>query len=237
MYVYAGTAYRSAISGDGLTFTMEPGFKLAEGQGQSRAFRLDNGQIRIFFSSGGGLGSALSTDDGVTLVTEPGQRVTGSAAGMSNITGPGVIKTSAGLYRMYFSDLPIPGEGVKPHLIKSATSADALNWTMDAGVRVGAGASLSGNAEHPSAIRNADGSVTMFYFRNTDQVLYQSTSADGLTFSSEQSTGFNTFNDPDIVSLPNGTVRLYMGNISSSGGYIASATRATANALSFFVRR
>ena len=46
MFMFASTAYRSALSSDGLTFTMEPGFKMREGAGQSRAFRLDDGRIR-----------------------------------------------------------------------------------------------------------------------------------------------------------------------------------------------
>ena len=233
MYVFANSAYRSAISSDGLSFTMESGFRMREGAGQSRAIRLDDGRIRMFFSTGNGLGSMVSTDDGLTFTEESGTRLSLSAAGMSAITGPGIIKTRSGLYRMYFSDLPIPGEVIKPHLVKSATSADLLTWTMDSGVRVGTGATLTGNAEHPTAILNADGSVTMFYFRNTDFGLYQSTSTDGLTFSTEFSTGLSTFNDPDIVTLPNGSVRLYLGNINGSGGYIASATRATANVFGF----
>lgn len=228
MYMFANTAYRSAISSDGLSFVMESGFRMREGAGQSRAIRLDDGRIRIYFSSNGIL-SAVSADDGLTFVEESGTRLTVGAAGMSALTGPGIIRMRSGIYRMYFSDLPIPGEGPRPHLIKSATSTNLLDWTMESGVRVGTGASLSGNAEHPCAIVNSDGSVTMFYFRNTDLKLYQSTSTDGVTFSTEQLTGLD-LNDPDIVSLSDGTVRLYGGGINSSGGFIASARRATANA-------
>jgi hypothetical protein len=228
MYVFGDTAYKSAVSSDGLSFTMESGFRMREGAGQARAWRLDDGRIRLYFSSNG-IGSAVSADDGLTFTEESGMRLSSSAAGMSQLTGPGIIKLRSGIYRMYFSDLPIPGEGVKPHLIKSASSGDLLTWTMDSGVRVGTGATITGNAEHPAAIVNSDGSVTMFYFRNTDLKLYQSTSTDGLTFSTELWTGLD-LNDPDIVTLSNGTVRLYGGGINASGGYISSATRATANA-------
>lgn len=230
MFMFANTAYRSAISSDGLAFTMEAGYKMREGAGQSRAFRLDDGRIRIYFSSNG-IMSAISSDDGATFTEEAGFRVTPSAAGMTALTGPGVVKLRNGTYKMYFSTLPIPGEGVKPHYIRSATSADALTWTMDSGVRIGTGATtLTGNSEHPAAYVNSDGSVTLFYFRNTDLKLYQSTATDGLTFTSEAWTGLD-LNDPDIVNLPDGTVRLYGGGINGSGGYIASAKRATANAL------
>lgn len=229
MYVYGNTAYKSAISSDGLAFTIESGFRMREGAGQSRAWRLDDGRIRIYFSANG-ISSAVSSDDGTTFIEESGTRLSASAAGMSQLTGPGIVRMRSGLYRMYFSDLPIPGEGVRPHQIKSATSADLVSWTMDSGVRVGTGATMTGNAEHPCAIVNSDGSVTIFYFRNTDFTLYQSTSSDGVTFNTEQSTGLG-LNDPDIVTLSDGTVRLYGGGIDSGGGYIGSARRATANAL------
>lgn len=235
MFMYSNTAYRSAISSDGLSFSMEAGFRMREGAGQSRAFRLDDGRIRLYFSSNG-IMSTVSADDGASFVEESGTRLTVGAAGMSALTGPGIVRMRSGLYRMYFSDLPIPGEGVKPHMIKSATSTNLIDWTMDSGVRIGTGASLSGNAEHPCAIVNSDGSVTLFYFRNTDIKLYQSTSADGLSFSTEQLTGLD-LNDPDIVTLADGTVRLYGGGINSSGGFIASARRATANAALALLRR
>jgi len=229
MFVFAGTAYRSAISSDGLSFAIEPGFRLPEGSGQSRAIRLPDGRIRIYFSTSSGVGSAVSTDDGTTFTIESGTRISASSAGMSQVTGPGIIRLSDGRYRAYFSDLPIPGEGVQPHLVKSAVSSDLLTWTVEAGVRVGPGSTLTGNAEHPCAILNSDGSTTIFYFRNTDFVLYSSTSADGLTFATETSTGISQANDPDIVTLPDGTVRLYYNWIGGSGGYVSSATRATAN--------
>ena len=233
MFMFANTAYRGAISSDGLSFTMESGFKMREGAGQARAFRLDDGRIRMFFSSNG-IMSAISTDEGASFTEESGLRLTTGAAGMSALTGPGVVKLRNGTYRMYFSDLPIPGEGVKAHLIKSATSADTVSWTMDSGVRVGTGATLSGNAEHPCACVNSDGSVTIFYFRNTDLKLYQSTATDGVTFSTEAWTGL-TLNDPDIVTLSDGTVRLFGGGINASGGFIESARRANAaNAMGGF---
>ncbi|TAK19284.1 MAG: hypothetical protein EPO35_00390 [Acidobacteria bacterium] len=230
MYIYAGTAYKSAISSDGLTFTMESGFRLPEGSGQSRAIRLDDGRIRIYFSASTGVNSAVSSDDGTTFTIESGTRISASGAGMSQLTGPGIIRLRDGRYRAYFSDLPIPGQGVLPHMVKSAISSDLVNWSVESGVRVGPGSTLSGSAEHPCAILNSDGSTTIFYFRNTDLILYSSTSADGLTFSAETSTGISQANDPDIVTLTDGTVRLYYNWINSAGGFVSSARRSTANA-------
>lgn len=229
MYVFAGTAYKSAISSDGLTFVMEDGFRLPNGSGQSRAIRLDDGRIRIFFSSSQGINSAISSDDGANFTVESGTRISTGAAGMSGIAGPGIIKLRDGRYRAYFSDLPIPGEGPLPHQIKTAISSDLINWTVESGTRVGAGATLTGSAEHPCAILNSDGSTTIFYFRNTNFTLYSATSVDGLTFSTETSTGITQANDPDIVTLPDGSVRLYYNWGDTGGFWVASAKRATAS--------
>lgn len=227
MYMFAATAYRSAISSDGLTFVMEDGFRLPNGSGQSRAIRLDDGRIRIFFSASQGINSAISTDDGANFTVESGTRISTGAAGMSGITGPGIIKLRDGRYRAYFSDLPIPGQGPLPHSIKTAVSNDLFTWTVESGVRVGPGSTLAGNAEHPCAILNSDGSTTIFYFRNTDFILYSATSADGLTFSTETNTGISQANDPDIVTLPDGSVRLYYNWGDTTGYWVSSAKRAT----------
>jgi hypothetical protein len=232
MYIFAGSAYASAISNDGLAFTAEPGFRLPPGSGQSRAIRLDDGRIRIYFNSAQGINSAVSTDDGANFTVESGTRISAASAGMSGLTGPGIIKLRDGRYRAYFSDLPLPGQGVIPHSVKTAISSDLVNWTVESGTRIGAGTTLSGNAEHPCAILNSDGSTTIFYFRNTNGTLYSSTSTDGLTFSTETNTGIPNANDPDIVSLPDGTVRLYynwLDSVANPPSTVSSAKRATAS--------
>lgn len=229
MYMFAGNNIMSAISSDGLSFTMESGARLPQGSGQSRALRLTDGRIRIYFSSSNGINSAVSSDDSTTFAVESGTRILASQAGMSQLTGPGIILLRDGRYRAYFSDLPIPGQGPLPHSVKSAISTDLVNWTVESGTRVGPGSSLSGNAEHPCAILNSDGSTTIFYFRNSDFVLYSSTSTDGLTFSTETSTGITQANDPDIVTLADGSVRLYYNWADTAGGWVSSAKRATAN--------
>jgi hypothetical protein len=229
MFVFAGSQYGSAISNDGLSFTAEAGFRLPAGSGQSRAIRLDDGRIRIYFNAQAGINSAVSSDEGVTFTVESGTRISAASAGMSGLTGPGIIKLKDGRYRAYFSDLPIPGQGVLPHSVKTAISSDLVNWTVESGTRVGPGSTITGNAEHPCAILNSDGSTTIFYFRNTDFGLYTSTSIDGLTFSAETNTGITQANDPDIVTLPDGTVRLYYNWADTTGSTVSSAKRSVAN--------
>ncbi len=90
-----------------------------------------------------------------------------------------------------------------------------LAWTVEAGVRVGAGAAvLTGSAEHPFALANPDGSVTLYYGKfgepGLPEGVYQSTSIDGLTFGQETLDVFFG-NDPDAVRLADGTLVLYYG--------------------------
>jgi hypothetical protein len=224
MFLFAGQAYRSAISTDGLTFTMEPGNRLPEGKGHSRVIRLPDGRVRMYHIDNGGISSSISTDEGMTFTFEA-MRITAGAAGLSQLSGPGIARTADGRWRMYFSELDKPGAGVVPLPMKSAWSANLTTWTMDPGVRVGPGAALSGSAAHPAAITNTDGSVTVFYFRNADLRLYAATSSDGLSFTSESAI-LDRAADPDVVSVPGLGMRMYYNWFdAASGAYSVSSAR------------
>jgi hypothetical protein len=208
MFLFAGQAYRSAISTDGLSFTLEAGNRLPNGNGQSRVLRLPDGRVRMFHISGGGIASSISTDEGLTFIGE-GQRISAGAAGLSELSGPGIVRMSDGRWRMYFSELDKPGAAVVPLPMKSATSLDLLSWTMDPGVRIGPGApTLTGSAAHPTAVAESDGSVTVYFFRNNDLNLYGARSSDGLAFTSEGIV-LTRAADPDVITLPNGGKRMY----------------------------
>jgi hypothetical protein len=225
MYVFGNNQYRSAISSDGLTFTMEAGARVPEGHGHMRVIRLADGRIRAYNISQNGIVSSVSSDDGVTFTSEPGFRVTGSAIGFTP-SGCSIVRMASGIWRMYFSSLPIPGEGVVEHRVRSAFSADLLNWTLDEGIRIGPGApTLTGAAEHPAAWANADGSVSLFYFRNTSFRMMVATARDGVTFTTEADTGIMQANDPDIVAISGGRLRMYYNwSDGSSTGKVYSAT-------------
>jgi hypothetical protein len=216
MFIFAGDGYRSLISSDGLTFTLEAGTRLPRGYGHSRILRLADGRVRMFSISQGGIASLISTDEGVTFVEE-GMRITAAQAGLGQLSGPGIVRMSDGRWRMYFSELDVPGAAIVPLPMKSATSVDLLSWTMDPGVRVGPGATLSGSAAHPAAIANANGSVTVFFFRNGDTRLWAATSTDGVTFTSETPV-LSQAADPDVVSLPGGGLRMYYNWVDSGAG-------------------
>ncbi len=211
----------SAISKDGLTFTAENGTRLGDGAGMPRIFKLDDGRYRLYFIDAGGISSAIS-NDGLSFIKEPGKRIT-APSGVKDISGISTpIKLNDNKWHVYFSDLPRPGDGVKPHLIHSATSSDLLTWQLDEGYRIG-GEKLSTSAEHPDAILNEDGKVLLYYFVNQGKKLMTATSSDGLTFINPQETGLDC-NDPNIVSLGTDSYRLYCGDFNQSiGGIVKSA--------------
>ena len=226
MFLFTGGQYRSAISPDGLSFAMEPGTRLPVGAGHARALRLDDRRVRMYFISGSGISSAISGDEGTTFTFEAGERVSGGSFGASALSGCSIVRARDGRWRMYFSDLPIPGAPIGGTMrIFSASSSDLMSWSPDPGVRVGQGAALGGPGEHPAAFANADGSVSLFYFRNSTLDLLTSTSTDGLTFTAESSVGISSANDPDVIRLPDGSLRMYYNWGNNGGGTISSARR------------
>lgn len=242
---------RSAISVDGIKFTPESGVRIPvtpipefplNGFRLSHPFvmRADDGKIHLFAhgpaafaDSGMAIFSYTSADEGVTFTQDPGKRVTAAEAGMKmfGIVGSKIVKMKSGGWRMYYSSANagtfvggavgfIPGID----LVKSAFSTDLVKWTPDAGVRIGAGSTLTGSAVHPGAIANDDGSITLIYTRFVDGFTfgsYSSTSADGINFTTESLTGFykpaqatgsvqaNPAADPFLMRLPNGDVRMF----------------------------
>ena len=225
-YFAINEGIRSATSNDGLTFTVEDGFRLPEGYGMPRVVRLSDGRYRLFAIVSDGIASAVS-DDGLEFTVEEGTRIKASDFGVEQLSGGSLVELDDGTYRMYFSDLPKPGEGVKNHQIFSATSSDMLTWTAETGVRVGSGSDIDMSAEHPFVIKRSDGTFRMFYYINNPTGQWTATSTDGLTWEDQESTGITEKtegNDPDVVTLPDGNWRLYFGDFDESiGGVIYSA--------------
>ncbi|MBM3779284.1 MAG: hypothetical protein FJW23_13790 [Acidimicrobiia bacterium] len=205
LFYTSGNGIRSATSLDGLTFVDESGFRLT--------------------AVDAGFAQAASPVPGA-----PSSAMPGAADGATS--GPTIVPLADGRFRMYFSDLPRPGGTPGGHLVKSAVSIDQLTWTVESGVRLGVVGQQSANvtppapgdtppllgesAEHPFALSNPDGSVTLYYgkFGNTGspnaEGVYLSTSADGLTFA-EEALAVPFGNDPDALRQTDGTVLLYYG--------------------------
>jgi hypothetical protein len=232
MYMFAqGRGVVSAVSltPEAASFAPEAGARLPDGSGMPRVVANPSGGWRLYFISGDGIRSAVSTN-GLNFTVETGFRITAQAAGFTGsaaggaTSGATVIRLADGRYRMYFSDLPRPGDPPGGHRIKSAVSTDQLTWTVEPGIRIGPGAPvLTESAEHPFALVNPNGSVTLYYGKFTGpgsaspEGLYESTSTDGLTF--EQET-YDVFfgNDPDVLRLADGTLVVYYGQFDSQVG-------------------
>ena len=160
----------SALSADGLTFTRDPGVRepFSAGAGfpiGTRIMPLPNGQYRIFYStgrSGGGIASGISSD-GLNFTDEPGLRVLWSDLGATNGTDGGtIVKLTDGTYRMYIGVTGPPNTTATAY-IRSATSPDMINWTVEPGIRVGnapGSPAKSEGANHPFALANGNFDVT-----------------------------------------------------------------------------
>lgn len=231
----AGGSIRSAISPDGLSMTMEAGQRLTQQTpipggaivrlSLVRVIKLDDGRWRLFANAAPpnfGIYSAVSSDEGFTWTAEAGVRIPLSVGS----SGMSVVRLRDGRWRGYWNT----GTCGTCGSIFSATSTDMLNWTQDSGVRVGTGAALSGDGEHPKAIANADGSITLFYWGKralTTVNTIVSTSSDGLSFASETTIpSLGNCADPDVVRVGAG-LRLYCNWGDGTFGALFSAFSAS----------
>ena len=243
LYVSFFGGLSSFISPDGVNFTREMD-RIEKSAGLPLAtthhfwvLAVPNGTYRMYFAQTGnsnGIGSALSTD-GLNFTVEPGLRISVAQAGIGpDLSTGGVIRLPNGTFRMYFSsyNYALVGPETIPNVIKVADSPDGLAWTVKPGVRIGEGSpAIPGNAEHPSALVNSDGSVSVFYGRlnngpsDTSHGLYVTTSTDGLAFTStKRLINVGDFGqlaaavDSAVVRLANGTIVLYHGDRNNATG-------------------
>lgn len=185
-----------------------------------RVFELPDGGYRMYFSTAidspqTGIGSAISSD-GLNFKEEPGLRISIEDADVEPrpaLSVGEIVPTLDGRYRMYFSSMAFqerdPERDVE--VIKSAISSDLLTWEVEEGDRIGGDSSLPGSGEHPSAIVNSDGSVTLFYGRPSNEWgLYSSTSRDGVNFTEEQLLVPRVL-DSSFVRQPDGTILGFIG--------------------------
>ena len=234
----------SESADNGKTFTrVGNAFGGDKGNGQPRAVTLSDGRVRLYTTSSGGVNCSISSD-GLTFTLEKTNCLLASDySESSGLAGPGVVQLSTGKWKAYFSGLPKAGTGPDPWKMYSASSDDGVNWTRDAGIRIGVGSSnIKRSAEHPTVIRHSDNSITVFYFDNgadpegTGKVysngngLHYSHSSDGLTFSEEKwfdmvkidsRLSGTEMNDPDVVLDKDGNVLLFGGGFAHGfGGYV-----------------
>ncbi len=123
------SSIRSAISDDGLEWTVEPGDRLS-GQGGSynapRVLFLDDGTCRLYCSDTvEGIVSALSEDGGTTFQLDPGRRIVRELSYEARTAyAPDVVRIEGGGYRMYYSGY---SDATRAQIL-TAVSDDGLKW-------------------------------------------------------------------------------------------------------------
>ena len=137
-----GRAIDSWISGDGVVFEKEPGFRLVSpGDFLPDVVPLPDGRFRMYltdqsvavgYAGARAIRSAISTD-GLNFAEEEGDRLTylGDGYESGGIRGAKVLTLNDGTYRMYYT-------GIREDVsrVLSAVSPDGLNWVREQGVRI-----------------------------------------------------------------------------------------------------
>ena len=120
---------RSAVSNDGLVWTVEPGTRFELSQQNVSAPRillLNDGRCRLFCSEQDlGIISAISKDGGFTFEQESGIRVAPNTRfDCTTAFAPEIMRLKDGSYRMYYAGYSKPQRAD----ILTATSQDGLDW-------------------------------------------------------------------------------------------------------------
>lgn len=191
--------------------------------GQSRVVSLGGDRIRLFYTAGGAINAAISTDGGLTF-TDEGAVITESQAGFE--PGGLTVVRHKGVWRGYFSNLEKPGEHAT-RIIRTATSTDMLKWTMGPVITQASG-SITDGGSHPFALVRK-GKVALYYAgdRGSWYGILVSTSTDGVTFRKERSV-LAGGGDPDILPIGRNTGLLYYGaDLGEGEGFGIKVARST----------
>lgn len=230
---------KSVISRDGgVTFQVDTAFTFPsggkEGLGHFSFTSAPEGGFRGFIRDDVGIMSVYSAD-GQTWQSEAGYRVLVSAVGVEGVDGGAVVKLPTGKYRMFIGDESsyfrvCASSRPVSTVIKSATSTDQLNWTMDPGYRLGP--ELSPLCKlHPHGFIDSNNDVIVVFHMNNDVSkanidgwggsCFFGRSVDGYTFKSLERipVGLKVRKGPeiyagdcDVVVMPDKTLRLFFSN-------------------------
>jgi len=167
----------SAVSADGLVWTVEEGLRLEHGPPGSPDSQYANdavvveisGGLRMYYhgfdNNSSRILSALSTD-GLNWVKEPGARIDPGPAGSPDQLGAShfdIVELPDGRLRMYYAggQTEVFGDS-----ILSAISTDGFTWTKEDGIRVSLGppgAFDDTRVLQPSILQLSDATLRMYY--------------------------------------------------------------------------
>jgi hypothetical protein len=190
---------------------VEEGFRIKDGS-VPYAMRLDDGGVRLYYCSAGGILSAIS-EDGLEFKKEPGARISVAQGGESIICDPTVVRMDDGM-RMYYKGADGPGgPGEAVHRIYSAISRHGLSWKKE-GVRIDSlKTSDRGWASVPEAVKLPDGSVRLYYVSNEGpHGIATAISKDGLSFERESGIILPGLVDPSVL-IKNGSYFMFATSI------------------------
>lgn len=183
-----------------------------------RAVKFPDG-VRYYYHQPPGrkenVGSIMSSfsEDGITNWRDEGVRVRpqdGYAA-----VGPTVVQLRNGTYRMFFHEAKLDESGKVPRvpetIISAASSPDGLTWIRDEKPALVPDEQIEGgrilNARHPFAMPWGNGYLMLYWSGPGILAAY---SDDGFNWVKLGPTGI-TGADNHVISLPDGTYRLYYG--------------------------
>ena len=214
----------SALSADGLTFSVMPGPEIAEFVVDGQRYHIQDPTLvsiptglRMYYWIGmwgtlplSGVYSATtslvtpssSTDSGITRANNGVESIwtfteDNVSLGIIGVSPEAVLLDDASI-RLY-----VTGGTQGMTLYKAG---DGLTFTQET-------ASLPLGGSDPTLIRLSDSTYRMYY--NDREMIKTATSPDGLAWTEESSTGISNTNNngawgvPDSVKLPNGLIRLY----------------------------
>src|SRR3990172_2706897 len=165
-----GFCILSAWSADGLTWTKEPGVRVAaggpydtDGPLSPHVVELVNGSLRMYYTGSDGstfrILSAISID-GLSWSKEAGIRVDrGGAYDAAFVDSAETVLLPDGRVRMYYHG----NDGSRSRILSAITS-NGLIWTKDPGIRIDAGGPYDGaGVGYPDVVPDLFGGYRMFY--------------------------------------------------------------------------
>jgi len=214
LYFLAGApGVKSAISEDGIHFTIEEGARVSQGSGPVGPPRVVAvpGGYRMFVTTDAGFKSLFSSD-GLTFTWEDGIRLSVEAEAHQQVIKFTPLQLPDSTWRAYFSNSFEPGQPVSQHWIKSATSPDLLQWTLED--------TVAAVGREPFPMSFSETCTVLFYAKDGPPMgLAYSSSSDGITFSNEQELNTSMDAGAAVLKMPNGTVLFYHDSTSQEKGH------------------
>jgi len=159
----------SAFSDDGYTWSKEEGIRFQDyGDGKPdelftsvpETIRLDNGDLRMYYTRGVSSAIAISHDEGITWEKE------GNLDLDRIVIDPDILRLDDGSYKLFFTTFD-DEFGVGAQYVMSASSTDGITFTIDSGKRLES-VFVNNLLLDPDIIRLPDGSYRMYFSEMQD---------------------------------------------------------------------